>query len=302
MELEVLKETRKYSVSGNTLDADNGMTTFNGQTLGYDANGNLLSDGTNSVTANLLTGLGIDEYFARTDSSGTAVFLRDALGSTVRLGSTSYTYQPFGATTVAGTNANPYQFTGRENDGTGLYYYRARYYSPSFQRFIAQDPIGFGGGSPNIYAYEANAPTVFVDPFGLNYWLRGVEYNDSGTPIGELGLQPEPPIPDVTIGLDSPVGGVQTTLPFGSGGAPTTVRRGLSYNYPLPDDYNLKIFPQTGPGAGELSGQCQVRGPFGGVGGGLGTDGVNGNVLGPQLNFPLPYSTNVYIGTKWNVQ
>jgi RHS repeat-associated protein len=29
----------------------------------------------------------------------------------------------------------------RENDGTGLYYYRARYYSPELQRFISQDPI-----------------------------------------------------------------------------------------------------------------------------------------------------------------
>jgi hypothetical protein len=31
-------------------------------------------------------------------------------------------------------NANSYQFTGRENDGTSLYYYRARYYSPTAQR------------------------------------------------------------------------------------------------------------------------------------------------------------------------
>jgi RHS repeat-associated protein len=35
--------------------------------------------------------------------------------------------------------------TGRENDGTGVYFYRARYYSATFQRFIAQDPIGFAG-------------------------------------------------------------------------------------------------------------------------------------------------------------
>ena len=86
-----------------------------------------------NVTANLLTGLGIDEYFTRTDAGGTMAFLADALGSTVGLVNaaggidTGYAYQPFGAVTVNGTNANPYQFTGRENDGTGLYYYRARY-------------------------------------------------------------------------------------------------------------------------------------------------------------------------------
>jgi RHS repeat-associated protein len=213
------------AVSGNAFNADNGMTAFNGQTLGYDANGNLLSDGTNTytwdarnhltgiggantasfvydafgrrmsktingtvtqfvydrlnplqeldgsnaVTATLLTGLRPDEYFARTDSSGTPVFLTDALGSTVRLGSTSYTYQPFGATTVVGSNANSYQFTGRENDATGLYYYRARYYSPTFQRFIGQDPIGFRGGDTNLYGYAANQPTGLIDPLGLTY-------------------------------------------------------------------------------------------------------------------------------------
>ena len=125
-----------------------------------------------NVTANLLTGLGIDEYFTRTDASGTMAFLADALGSTVGLVNsaggidTSYTYQPFGATTVNGTSANPYQFTGRENDGASLYYYRARYYSPTFQRFIAQDPIGFAGGDANLYAYVGNDPLNHVDPRG----------------------------------------------------------------------------------------------------------------------------------------
>jgi hypothetical protein len=36
---------------------------------------------------------------------------------------TNYTYEPFGTTTISGTaDAKPYQFTGRENDGTGLTY------------------------------------------------------------------------------------------------------------------------------------------------------------------------------------
>ncbi len=113
-----------------------------------------------SQTANLLTGLRIDEYFARTDTA-TSTFLADALGSTVGLVgsggsiSTNYTYQPFGSTTVGGSaNGNSYQFTGRENDGTGLYFYRARYYSPTFQRFIAQDPLGFGGDDTKLGAAE----------------------------------------------------------------------------------------------------------------------------------------------------
>ena len=186
---------------------------------------------------NLLTELRIDEYFTRTASSTTSTLLADALGSTIGLvGSggtiaTSYTYQPFGATTVGGSaNGNSYQFTGRENDNTGLYFHRARYYSPTFQRFISQDPIGFSGGGPNIYAYVVNGPTVFTDPFGLDYWAKGVEFNDNGQPIGELGLQSDLSPPDVVIGMDSPIGGVETTVPFGSGGVPTTVRLGPSYN------------------------------------------------------------------------
>jgi RHS repeat-associated protein len=59
------------------------------------------------------------------------------------------------------------KFTGRENDGTGLYYYRARYYSSTFQRFVSQDPIGFGGDDTDLYAYVANDPVDFTDPLGI---------------------------------------------------------------------------------------------------------------------------------------
>lgn len=94
----------------------------------------------------------MDEIFTRTDAAGTANSLADALGSTLALTNaagtvaTQYTYEPFGNTTVSGLpSANPYQYTGRENDGTGLYFYRARYYNPTLQRFISEDPIGILG-------------------------------------------------------------------------------------------------------------------------------------------------------------
>jgi RHS repeat-associated protein len=56
--------------------------------------------------------------------------------------------------------------SGRENDGTGLYFYRARYYDPTLQRFISEDPIGFGGGQANLYAYVGNSPLNMIDPTG----------------------------------------------------------------------------------------------------------------------------------------
>jgi len=59
------------------------------------------------------------------------------------------------------------QFTGRDNDGTGLCYYRARYYDPWLQRFATEDPIGFTGGDVNLHSYVRNSPTGQTDPLGL---------------------------------------------------------------------------------------------------------------------------------------
>jgi len=61
---------------------------------------------------------------------------------------------------------NPYQFTGRENDGLGLQFNRARYYDPEAARFISPDPLGFAAGSANLYHYVNGAPLNFVDPTG----------------------------------------------------------------------------------------------------------------------------------------
>ncbi len=62
---------------------------------------------------------------------------------------------------------NPYYFTGRHLDTeTGLYYYRARYYSPTLGRFLQTDPISYKGGM-NLYTYCGNSPTIFADPLGL---------------------------------------------------------------------------------------------------------------------------------------
>ncbi len=138
-----------------------------------------LYDGVNAVqelsggvpAANLLAG-GVDEVFQRADATGTRAFLTDALGSSLALidnlgvVQTSYTYAPFGATTATGVaSANATQFTGRENDGTGLYYYRARYQDPILGRFMSEDPIGIHGGF-DLYSYVGNAPTNLVDPLG----------------------------------------------------------------------------------------------------------------------------------------
>jgi RHS repeat-associated protein len=127
-----------------------------------------------SVKADLLTGLGIDQVLARTDSAGTMSLLSDALGSTLALADASgvlqsrYNYEPYGQTTPSGAASdNSVQYTGRENDGTGLYFYRARYYDPAKGRFTQTDPIGLAGGI-NTFAYVAGNPVNLVDPTGEN--------------------------------------------------------------------------------------------------------------------------------------
>ncbi len=82
-----------------------------------------------TVLANILPGLGTDEFLTRTDvgTGASSVFLTDALGSAVALTDSSgtvqteYMYEPFGKSyTTGSTNSNSYQYTSRENDGTGL--------------------------------------------------------------------------------------------------------------------------------------------------------------------------------------
>lgn len=157
--------------------------TINGTTTGFWYDGNdvyaELTGATPSAT--YIRGLSLDEPYIRkgasdefyeTDAIGTSVALTNAAGTSL----TTYTYEPFGNTTQAGTaSTSAFQYTGRENDGTGLYYYRARYYNPMMQRFLNEDPLEFSGGDINVYVYVRNVPTSFSDPTG-NFGLLGAAF------------------------------------------------------------------------------------------------------------------------------
>jgi RHS repeat-associated protein len=191
--------TFSYDQNGNMIsdgtnafswDARNQLSARNGNGYSYDSLGRRTQNGAgisflydrfnpvqelagSTVTANLLTGLGADETFSRTDSAGSRSFLIDGLGSTRALTDaagalqTQYSYEPFGNTTATGASStNSLQYTGRENDGSGIYYYRSRYYNPTIGRFISEDQIGLGGGGTNFYAYAFNSPTNLTDPSG----------------------------------------------------------------------------------------------------------------------------------------
>lgn len=136
--------------------------------------GNLVRELVEGREIRYLHSLRLDETFCRLEPEGESYYLADGLSSTVALvnasgtPSTTYTYEPFGRTATAGTpSGNSFQYTGRELEPFGLYYYRARYYAPTLGRFLGEDPIKIMGTDLNFYAYVKNRPSKFTDPTGL---------------------------------------------------------------------------------------------------------------------------------------
>jgi RHS repeat-associated protein len=176
---------RLTSINGPGVDAafaydplDRRVTkTVNGQRVDYIYDG-LQAVGEVSATEQigLLTGFDLDEVIARYSQGVGRYYLTDALNSVIAQtkadGSVQnfYNYSPYGAAKAFGQDeGNTIRFTSRENDETGLYFYRARYYEPQIGRFISEDPARFDAGV-NMYAYVMNNPISFVDPLGLWRW------------------------------------------------------------------------------------------------------------------------------------
>jgi RHS repeat-associated protein len=120
----------------------------------------------------LLTGLTIDEAIAVYTDAGASTYLTDALNTVIAQTKEDqsvqnfYAYTPYGEVVAVGPDeGNSLQYTGRENDRTGLFYYRARYYDPVLKRFLTEDPAGLDGGL-NLYAYGDDNPLSYVDATG----------------------------------------------------------------------------------------------------------------------------------------
>ncbi len=170
---------------------------------------NVIKETTTSAESDLLLGLGIDEFFMRSDGSEARMPLADGLGSIVALLdpngelSTEYTYEPFGATSINGSDTNSFQFTGREHDDLDRYYHRARYYSAKLHRFLSEDPIGPAGGDANLYRYVRNSPTNFIDPSGLHCG-NPVSWPPSLPNLPPPSALDLPPLPPPTSGRKPP--------------------------------------------------------------------------------------------------
>jgi RHS repeat-associated protein len=99
--------------------------------------------------------------FFHADERGSIVAITDGSGAVINVN----TYDEHGI--PGASNSGRFQYTGQAwLPEIGVYYYRARIYSPTLGRFLQTDPIGFGGGM-NLYAYVRADPVNLIDPSGL---------------------------------------------------------------------------------------------------------------------------------------
>ena len=216
-----LKSASKTGVSASlTYDAEGRLR----QTTIGTAVTNLLYDGTDLIAEynsagyllrRYVHGPGIDEplvwyqgnvttnkSWLYADHLGSIIATADSTGSSTAI----YTYSPFGEPDT--TTGVRFRYTGQQLIGQlGLYYYKARFYSPTLGRFLQTDPIGYMDDI-HLYAYVQNNPINRIDPTGLD-WL----YQQS---TGQLSYQPPdsagggPPQPIATgysgngLGLNNP--------------------------------------------------------------------------------------------------
>jgi len=144
-------------------------------------------DGSDVLLRQYVFGNGIDEILQRKDYTDGAVsatyyFHENSLGSIYAVTDNTgiivekYSYTAYGKVTIkdaldvvhtTSPISNRFMYTGREWDAeSGLYYYRARYYSPAMGRFLQRDSF-----KPdellNLYTYVTNNPIRYTDSLGL---------------------------------------------------------------------------------------------------------------------------------------
>jgi RHS repeat-associated protein len=104
-------------------------------------------------------------YWHHTDHQGSVIATSTADGQVFATAAYS-PYGEFAGSVTAPPTHSPFGYTGRQyDDETGLYQYRARYYSPRLGVFLSNDPIGTKD-DPNLYMYVGLDPVNRIDPTG----------------------------------------------------------------------------------------------------------------------------------------
>jgi RHS repeat-associated protein len=100
------------------------------------------------------------------DGNGNVLGLLAADGQTV---TARYEYGPFGealAKTGPAADLNPFRWSTKFTDESGLVYYGYRFYNPETGRWVSRDPIGERGGM-NLYGFVGNSQISRIDRLGL---------------------------------------------------------------------------------------------------------------------------------------
>jgi RHS repeat-associated protein len=136
---------------------------------------------TGTLQHRYIMGKNIDDRIADVDASGARTYYHvnhqgSVIATTDAAGNVNQrlSYDEYGVGPVDQSSIGvPFRYTGRRFDReTGLYYYRARYYSPNLGRFLQTDSVGYKDDL-NLYAYVGSDPLDKTDPTGTECDKQG---------------------------------------------------------------------------------------------------------------------------------